>query len=85
MIAFGCAITKGRLYERYAELQVKPTNMKVRHRFPLPGHWTPQNPPRGFSHFSSFGCPEACTFCCSPLVTSKKFRAIAAISGENDP
>jgi radical SAM superfamily enzyme YgiQ (UPF0313 family) len=63
-------------FEKYAEMQVKPTKMKVRHRFPLPGHWTVDNPPRGFSHFSSFGCPEACTFCCSPLVTSRKFKAI---------
>jgi radical SAM superfamily enzyme YgiQ (UPF0313 family) len=63
-------------YERYAELQVKPTRMKVRHRFPLPGHWTPENPPRGFSYFSSFGCPEPCTFCCSPLVTGRRWKAI---------
>ena len=63
-------------YEKYADLQTKPTNMKVRHRFPLPGKWTPQNPPRGFSHFSSFGCPEPCTFCCSPLVTGRRWKAI---------
>jgi radical SAM superfamily enzyme YgiQ (UPF0313 family) len=63
-------------YERYADLQVKPTRMKVRHRFPLPGHWTPENPPRGFSYFSSFGCPEPCTFCCSPLVTGRRWKAI---------
>ena len=63
-------------YERYAELQVKPTNFKVRHRFPLPGHWTPDNPPRGFSHFSSFGCPEDCTFCCSPALTGRRWKAI---------
>jgi len=48
----------------------------VRHRFPLPGRWTPSNPPRGFSHFSSFGCPEPCTFCCSPLVTGRRWKAI---------
>jgi radical SAM superfamily enzyme YgiQ (UPF0313 family) len=63
-------------YERYAELQVKPTRIKVRHRFPLPAPWTPDSPPRGFSHFSSFGCPEPCTFCCSPLVTSRRWKAI---------
>ncbi|MFT7668878.1 MAG: anaerobic magnesium-protoporphyrin IX monomethyl ester cyclase [Planctomycetota bacterium] len=63
-------------YERYAELQVKPTNLKVRHRFPLPGKWTTQNPPRGFSYFSSFGCPEACTFCCSPALTGRRWKAI---------
>ena len=63
-------------YEKYAELQVRPTHMKVRHRFPLPGPYTPDNPPRGFSHFSSFGCPEPCTFCCSPLVTGRRWKAI---------
>ncbi len=63
-------------YERYAELQTTPTRMKVRHRFPLPGHWTPDNPPRGFSHFSSFGCPEPCTFCCSPALTGRRWKAI---------
>ena len=50
--------------------------MKVRHRFPLPGHWTPDNPPKGFSMFSSFGCPEPCTFCCSPKLTGRRWKAI---------
>ena len=63
-------------YERYAELQIRPTQKKVRHRFPLPGDWTPENPPRAFSHFSSFGCPEPCTFCCSPGVTGRRWKAI---------
>ena len=52
-------------FEKYAELQVRPTHLKVRHRFPLPGKWTQDNPPRAFSFFSSYGCPEPCTFCCS--------------------
>jgi anaerobic magnesium-protoporphyrin IX monomethyl ester cyclase len=63
-------------YEKYAELQVRPTHLKVRHRFPLPGNWTPDNPPRAFSHFSSYGCPEPCTFCCSPLITNRRWKAI---------
>ena len=63
-------------YEKYAIKQTTPTRMKVRHRFPLPGHWTADNPPRGFSFFSSFGCPEPCTFCCSPLVTGRRWKAI---------
>ncbi|MCH2583414.1 MAG: B12-binding domain-containing radical SAM protein, partial [Planctomycetes bacterium] len=63
-------------YERYAELQIRPTQKKVRHRFPLPGKWTPENPPRAFSHFSSFGCPEPCTFCCSPAITGRRWKAI---------
>ncbi|HKX46778.1 MAG TPA: radical SAM protein [Planctomycetota bacterium] len=63
-------------YERYATKQTTPTKLKVRHRFPLPGHWTPQHPPRGFSYFSSFGCPEPCTFCCSPALTGRRWKAI---------
>ena len=63
-------------FERYAEIQTTPTKLKVRHRFPLPGKWTPENPPRGFSFFSSFGCPEACTFCCSPLVSNRRWKAM---------
>ncbi|MHC4375935.1 MAG: B12-binding domain-containing radical SAM protein [Planctomycetota bacterium] len=63
-------------FEKYAEKQTKPSRMKIRHRFPLPGDWTPDNPPRGFSFFSSFGCPEPCTFCCSPLVTGRRWKAI---------
>ena len=64
-------------YEKYADLQTKPTHMKVRHRFPLPGKWTADRPPRAFSHFSSYGCPEPCTFCCSPLITNRRWKAIA--------
>ena len=65
-------------YDRYVELQLQPhRNLKIRHRFPLPGHWTPQNPPKGFSFFSSFGCPEPCTFCCSPLITGRRWKAVA--------
>ena len=64
-------------YDRYVELQLQPhRNLKVRHRFPLPGDWTPMNPPKGFSMFSSYGCPEPCTFCCSPLVTGRRWKAI---------
>ena len=64
-------------YDRYVKMQLTPSgNMKVRHRFPLPGKWTPDNPPKGFSMFSSFGCPEPCTFCCSPQLTGRRWKAI---------
>ena len=63
-------------YERYARLQVEPGGPKVRHRFPLPGEWTAENPPRGFSYYSSFGCPRDCTFCCSPRVSRRRWKAI---------
>jgi len=63
-------------YERYAYKQLNPGALKVRHRFPLPGPYTTNNLPRGFSFFSSFGCPEPCTFCCSPGVTARRWKAI---------
>ncbi|MDF1836711.1 MAG: radical SAM protein [Planctomycetota bacterium] len=64
-------------YDRYVELQLQPMRtQKVRHRFPLPGDFTPMNPPKGFSFFSSFGCPEPCTFCCSPAITGRRWKAI---------
>ncbi len=72
-------------YERYAELQVRPThNLKVRHRFPLPGHWTTENPPRGFSYYSSLGCPEECTFCCAPRVVDRRWKAIPGVQLAED-
>ena len=36
----------------------------------------PDNPPKGFSMFSSYGCPEPCTFCCSPRLTGRRWKAI---------
>jgi len=63
-------------YERYVERQLAPRAHKVRHVMSLGARWKRSTPPRGFSLFSSFGCPTACTFCCSPLVTGRRWKAI---------
>jgi len=63
-------------YEQYAELQANPGQMKLRHKLPDPQWWEPGTVARGFSYFSSFGCPEPCTFCCSPMLTNKRWKAI---------
>ena len=63
-------------YERYAERQAREPMHKVRHRMPIPPSWDRDRPPRGFSHFSSFGCPTDCTFCCSPMLTGRRWKAI---------
>ena len=63
-------------YEAYAELQRDIGQVKVRHKYPDPPNWKPGTPVRGFSHCSSFGCPEPCTFCCSPRVTQRRWKAI---------
>ena len=33
---------------------------------------------RSLYYFSSYGCPDACTFCCSPGVTQRRYTAIEA-------
>jgi radical SAM superfamily enzyme YgiQ (UPF0313 family) len=63
-------------FERYVERQNHLGHHKVRHKYPDPWDWKPGTPYRGFSHFSSFGCPEPCTFCCSPSVTERRWKAI---------
>jgi len=63
-------------FERYVELQNNPGNAKLRHRLPDPLGMSAGTPLRAFSFFSSFGCPEPCTFCCSPMVTSRRWKAI---------
>lgn len=63
-------------FEKYAAKQALPERFKVRHRMPLPSPWTKDHPPRGFSLFSSFGCPTDCTFCCSPMLTGRRWKAI---------
>ena len=32
----------------------------------------------GITYFSSYGCPEPCTFCCSPEVTNRRWKAMPA-------
>jgi radical SAM superfamily enzyme YgiQ (UPF0313 family) len=63
-------------FELYADLQANPGKMKLRHKLPDPVWWEPGTKARGFSYFSSYGCPEPCTFCCSPIITNRRWKAI---------
>jgi anaerobic magnesium-protoporphyrin IX monomethyl ester cyclase len=63
-------------FEEYVELQNRRGDAKVRHKLPDPRDLPKGEPLRGFSYFSSFGCPEPCTFCCSPIVTGRRWKAI---------
>lgn len=63
-------------YERYVALQNETGKMKLRHRIPDPWGMPESMPTRGFSFYSSYGCPEPCTFCCSPSVTERRWKAI---------
>ena len=63
-------------FERYVALQNDPGPWKLRHKYPDPWDLPAGTVVRGFSYFSSFGCPEPCTFCCSPEVTDRRWKAI---------
>ena len=63
-------------FEAYVELQNNTGKAKIRHQLPYPLDMPPGTPVRAFSYFSSFGCPEPCTFCCSPMVTNRRWKAL---------
>ena len=63
-------------FERYVDRQNNTGSSKIRHKYPDPWGMKPGTPLRGFSYYSSYGCPEPCTFCCSPMVTSRRWKAL---------
>jgi radical SAM superfamily enzyme YgiQ (UPF0313 family) len=65
--------------DKYLDIQERQASTaKVRYRFPDPPGYSMQKPYRAVSYFSSYGCPEPCSFCCSPLVTQRRWKALAA-------
>ncbi|MFT7464424.1 MAG: anaerobic magnesium-protoporphyrin IX monomethyl ester cyclase, partial [Pseudohongiellaceae bacterium] len=67
--------------DSYLDVQeAQASTAKVRYRFPDPPGFSMQAPYRAISYFSSYGCPEACTFCCSPQVTGRAWKALDAIT-----
>jgi radical SAM superfamily enzyme YgiQ (UPF0313 family) len=60
---------------RDAQLQARPEREAARMITP-PGF--NGRPVWGITYYSSFGCPEPCTFCCSPLVTGQRWLAMPA-------
>jgi radical SAM superfamily enzyme YgiQ (UPF0313 family) len=63
-------------FEPYRRRQLAAGFGHVRHRMPFPAGWSEPRPPVGFALCSSFGCPSECTFCCSPLVTPRRWEAL---------
>jgi radical SAM superfamily enzyme YgiQ (UPF0313 family) len=65
--------------QKYYELQRRTAKFgnRVRNRLPPPHHLAGR-PHRGFSYFSSFGCPEPCSFCCSPEIAGRRWVALDA-------
>ncbi len=65
--------------QKYYELNKKMAAVghRIRNRLPPPPPFDrPENPYRGLSYFSSFGCPEPCEFCCSPEIAGRRWVAL---------
>ena len=65
--------------DKYLDVQeAQASTAKVRYRFPDPPGFSMNRPYRAVSYFSSYGCPEPCAFCCSPMVTGRAWKALEA-------
>jgi anaerobic magnesium-protoporphyrin IX monomethyl ester cyclase len=59
----------------YREGQMRPEALNYHVRMPGPPWIGKKKHYVGISYFSSFGCPEPCSFCCSPTVTERRWKA----------
>jgi len=65
--------------EPYRAHQLRPDSPRDVLRMPSPlGMGSSREPYFGITYFGSFGCPEPCTFCCSPVVTNRRWKAVPA-------
>jgi radical SAM superfamily enzyme YgiQ (UPF0313 family) len=64
--------------EPYRKGQLSPHARHARNHMPTPPALGRGRPYFGISYFSSYGCPEPCTFCCSPFVTEQRWKAMSA-------
>jgi radical SAM superfamily enzyme YgiQ (UPF0313 family) len=64
--------------EPYRAHQMRPQSHRDILRMPTPRPMGDRAPYFGITYFSSYGCPEPCTFCCSPFVTDRRWKAIPA-------
>jgi len=63
--------------EPYREHQLRPDSHRDYLRMPGPGQGGKEREPYfGITYYSSYGCPEPCTFCCSPIVTNRRWKAM---------
>lgn len=64
--------------EPYRRHQMRAQSHKDVLRMPTPKTIGNRMPYFGITYFSSYGCPEPCTFCCSPIVTDRRWKAMPA-------
>jgi len=63
----------------YKAHQLRPNSCRDVLRMPSPHSMgSDREPYFGITYYSSYGCPEPCTFCCSPMVTNRRWKAMAA-------
>ncbi len=63
--------------EPYREHQMRAQSSGDYLRMPGPGQNGEERKPYfGITYYSSYGCPEPCTFCCSPIVTGRRWKAM---------
>jgi len=64
--------------EPYKEHQLREQSHGDILRMPTPPAMGSRKPYFGITYFSSYGCPEPCTFCCSPQITDRRWKAMPA-------
>ncbi len=64
--------------EPYRAHQLRTKSHKDVLRMPTPPAIGNRQPYFGITYYSSYGCPEPCTFCCSPVVTDRRWKAMPA-------
>ena len=64
--------------EPYREHQMRAQSHGDILRMPTPNAIGARKPYFGITYFSSYGCPEPCTFCCSPQITDRRWKAMPA-------
>ena len=64
--------------EPYRAHQMRPNSAGDVLRMPTPPWIGTRQPYFGITYFGSYGCPEPCTFCCSPEVTSRRWKPVPA-------
>ncbi len=65
-------------FEPYREHQRRRDPRRVVEPNPPPPGSHAEQPHVAISYFSSFGCPVDCTFCCSPAMTGRRWKAMPA-------
>jgi len=64
--------------EPYKRHQLRAGSPRDVLRMPTPDPIGYGKPYFGITYYSSYGCPEPCTFCCSPEVSSRRWKAMPA-------